>query len=362
MSHATRAVPRWSACARFLPAAIESVLAQTYPHVELIIADDGSTDKSLDIAQGYASRHPDRVKAFSHDGHANRGISATSNLALRKSSGDYWCGLSSDDTFMPEKVERQVVFLEQHPEIGMVYGRAVSIDAGGRALGVELFRDPPPARDPLPLLLERNWICGSTVMARRECFVTIGLHDEGVMYSDWDLWVRIVARFGMAFLARPLAQYRVHATNSSLGVPPETQLARHLELMEALERKAPAIGGGLARPFARALIELQLAFLFYCAGDRGAAARAFRAAVDIDASMFHSVRFLAGWLIRRRYEMGSFTPAPPDGFLTWFAEQAVPRGASLRSWRPLLAAFLATQNVAARRCGRRVRSLLARIP
>ena len=123
-----------------------------------------------------------------------------------------------------------------------------------------------------------------------------------------------------------------------------------------------AIGGALARPFARALIELQLAFLFYCAGDRGAAARAFRAAVDIDASMFHSVRFLAGWLIRRRYEMGSFTPAPPDGFLTWFAEQAVPRGASLRSWRPLLAAFLATQNVAARRCGRRVRSLLARIP
>src|SRR5207302_738996 len=91
---------------------------------------------------------------------------------------------------LPDALER---LLEQHPEIGMVYGRAVAVDAGGRALGVELFRDPPPVRDPLPLLLEGNWICGSTVMARRECFVAIGLHDEGVMYSDWDLWIRIVA-------------------------------------------------------------------------------------------------------------------------------------------------------------------------
>src|SRR2546426_9193154 len=51
----------------FLPTAIESVLAQTYPHVELVIVDDGSTDKSLEIARGYASRYPERVKVFTHD-------------------------------------------------------------------------------------------------------------------------------------------------------------------------------------------------------------------------------------------------------------------------------------------------------
>src|SRR5437660_12511814 len=89
--------------APFLPTAIESVLAQTYPHVELVIVDDGSTDKSLEIARGYASRHPARVKVFTHDGNAHRGASATANLAFQRSGGGYWCGLSSDDAFVRAK-------------------------------------------------------------------------------------------------------------------------------------------------------------------------------------------------------------------------------------------------------------------
>src|SRR5205807_5522924 len=119
--------------------------------------------------------------------------------------------LDSDDAFMTDKVERQVTFLEQHPDVGMVCGRAVAVDASGRALGVELFSDLPRDRDPLPLLLERNPICTSTVMARRECFDMVGLHDEDLMYNDWELWVRIVARFKIAFLARTVTQYRVAA-------------------------------------------------------------------------------------------------------------------------------------------------------
>ena len=74
--------------ARFLPAAIESVLAQTYPHIELVIVDDGSTDASLEIAQSYASRQPERVKVFVHAGNARLGTSAAANLAIEKSIGD----------------------------------------------------------------------------------------------------------------------------------------------------------------------------------------------------------------------------------------------------------------------------------
>ncbi len=345
----------------FLPAAIESVLAQTYRNVELIIADDGSTDGSLEIAQSYGSRYSERVKVFVHDGHARRGISATANLAFQKSSGDYWCGLSSDDAFVVDKVERQISFLERRTDIGMLYGRVMVIDERGRALGQVFVRDLSRERDPLPRLFEGNCIYGQTVMIRRECFEKAGLYDENLIYSDWELWIRIAAHYRIAFLARPVANYRIHATNTSVGQPPKIQLERHLEVMKALERKAPLAGGALARPFNRALIELQLAYLYFCTSDRSAAARAIKAAFDIEPSVFRDIRFLAGWLLRRQGQMAGFMHSPANDFLSWFAEQACPLasvnrrrlGSSLRYWRLQFAFLLANYGTGARQLGRR---------
>jgi GT2 family glycosyltransferase len=343
--------------APFLPTAIESVLAQTYPSVELVIVDDGSADKSLEIAQGYASRYPGRVKVFSHDGNANRGVSATGNLALAKSAGPYWCGLSSDDAFIADKVERQVRFLEEHPAVGMVYGRATVIDDTGRIVGPGYVRDLSREPDPIPRLLQDNCIWGQTAMIRRECFEKVGLHDESLMYSDWELWIRIAAHYRIAFLPSPVAYYRIHATNSSLGQPVDVHLARHLDVMRALERKAPGTGGGLARPFNRALIELQLAYLYFCANDESAAIRAIKAAFEIDPSVFRNVQFLAGWLRRRQADIAAFMTSPAQDFLPWFAEHTLPTVSGLAlggtsfsdRWRLQSAFVLAKWGVIARR-------------
>src|SRR5581483_11395810 len=120
--------------AQFLPAAIDSALAQTYRPIEIVVADDGSSDGSLAVARRYAARHPDLIRVHTHPGGANRGISATVNLAYAKSRGAYWSGLPSDDVLYPDKVARQVEYLEARPDLGFVYGYADLIDQSGRPL------------------------------------------------------------------------------------------------------------------------------------------------------------------------------------------------------------------------------------
>src|SRR5207302_10158974 len=304
--------------APFLPAAIESVLAQTYPHVELVIVDDGSTDKSLEIARGYASRHPARVKVFTHDGNAHRGASATANLAFQRSGGGYWCGLSSDDAFVRDKVERQVTFLGQHAEIGLVYGPATVIDADGRRLGLTFARDLSRERDPLLSLLEGNCLYARTVMLRRECLEKVGLRDEHLEYEDWELWIRIAAHYKMAFLPGPVAYYRIHTTNTAIGQEPEVHRGRYFDVMQALEAKTFKVGGSLAHPFTRAMIKLQLAYLHYCAADLTSAAQALKAALEIEPFVLLDYRFLAGWLIRRQREVALFTRSVANNYIEWF--------------------------------------------
>jgi SAM-dependent methyltransferase len=107
---------------RFLRESVESVLAQTYPHWELLLVDDGSADGSTAVAREYARRDPGRVRYLAHPGHQNRGISASRNLGIRASGGEFVALLDADDVWLPEKLERHVPQLAAHPEAGMLYG------------------------------------------------------------------------------------------------------------------------------------------------------------------------------------------------------------------------------------------------
>jgi glycosyltransferase involved in cell wall biosynthesis len=110
---------------RFLEEAIESVRVQTYPHWELILVDDGSTDRSSAIAQAYATRQPDRIRYVEHEEHANRGMGASRNLGLDHARGTYVGFLDADDVWMPNKLRDQVAILEAHLDVDMVYGRTL---------------------------------------------------------------------------------------------------------------------------------------------------------------------------------------------------------------------------------------------
>jgi GT2 family glycosyltransferase len=110
---------------RFIEESIASVLAQTYPHWELLLIDDGSTDGSTDIARGYALMHPERIRYLAHDGRRNRGASASRNLGIRHARGEYIALLDADDVWVPHKLQQQVPILDRHPEVGSLYGRTL---------------------------------------------------------------------------------------------------------------------------------------------------------------------------------------------------------------------------------------------
>jgi glycosyltransferase involved in cell wall biosynthesis len=107
----------------FLEECIGSVLAQTYPRWELLLVDDGSTDRSTEIARTCATRHPQRVRCLEHPVPRNRGVSAARNAGLQSAGGEYVAFLDADDVWLPEKLDEQVRCLEQHPDAVMVYGR-----------------------------------------------------------------------------------------------------------------------------------------------------------------------------------------------------------------------------------------------
>jgi glycosyltransferase involved in cell wall biosynthesis len=108
--------------ARFLQAAIDSVLAQRFTDWELILVDDGSTDDSPAIARQACAQHPQQIRYLEHAGHANRGAAASRNLGIEHASGEFIAFLDSDDVWLPDKLSDQVALLEQHPEVGMVAG------------------------------------------------------------------------------------------------------------------------------------------------------------------------------------------------------------------------------------------------
>jgi glycosyltransferase involved in cell wall biosynthesis len=110
---------------RFLEETIRSVLDQTHEAWELLLVDDGSRDRSTQIARDYAGRYPEKVRVLEHPGRRNEGCSASRNLAIRHARGDYLAILDSDDLLLPGALERRVAVLQSRPDVGMLYGPAL---------------------------------------------------------------------------------------------------------------------------------------------------------------------------------------------------------------------------------------------
>jgi glycosyltransferase involved in cell wall biosynthesis len=197
--------------AHFLGEAIESVLSQTYPHFEIVVVDDGSTDNTSEVASGYP---PDKVRLIRQE---NKGLSAARNAGLYQSRSEYVVFLDSDDRLLPGALEVGVRELEAHPECAFVSGHIRRIAADGSPL-----RTPPQALhkahvegDHYARLLRYNyiWTPGS-VMYRRSVFDSVGGFDPSVnATADWDLYLRVARDYPVHHHGEVVLDYRRHGAS-----------------------------------------------------------------------------------------------------------------------------------------------------
>ena len=317
------ASPRISVCMpsynqeRFLPKALDSALGHTFQNFELLIVDDGSEDSSLEIDRKYAALRPDRIKVFTHPNGENRGISASTNLALQNAGGEFVVILDSDDLWFPDTLERRLRFIEARPNIGLICSHYDLInehdDVIKKTAAPDITED---CRSTLALTHRMIMGCdigNPTVMVRRSCLKGIELFDPEVLHGDWEIWTRVVSNHPAAFLKESTALHRRHDDNVTGHHSMEVELQRRIAVMNALLRKAVATGGALALPRLRALIQLELCSYYFCLSKRQEAADALAGAVRTDTTLFSdNGQYFTMWLTERPH-----LPQPRKDFHEW---------------------------------------------
>jgi glycosyltransferase involved in cell wall biosynthesis len=189
--------------ARFLPAALDSVLSQTHQELEVIVVDDGSSDESREVL----ARYGNRIRLICQD---NAGVSAARNAGILASRGEAVAFLDSDDVWDHVKIAEQVARLTI-ARLGLVYCGIEYIDEQGGSLGFDVEGVEGRILVPHGLLRARSVRAGSSAVVRRNCFDSCGLFDAHLSTSaDWDMWRRIACVYDVAMVRRPLLKYRVH--------------------------------------------------------------------------------------------------------------------------------------------------------
>jgi len=222
-------VPAFDAAAN-IRQTLNSVLAQTYQEIEVIVVDDGSSDATSAIVEEFAARDA----RFHLIRQRNAGVGAARNAAIRKARGEYIAPLDADDFWFPEKLEKQVACMEQSGyEIGLAYCWSTFIDDQGRS--VSSCSHTVEGRLPHALILRNVVGNGSVPLFRASALERVGLYltraeQRGAQgCEDWDLYLRIAENFGIRVVPEYLLAYR--QAGSSMSANAGTMAASYAVVM-----------------------------------------------------------------------------------------------------------------------------------
>jgi glycosyltransferase involved in cell wall biosynthesis len=244
------------------------VLAQSFSDFEIVVTDDGSSDGTADAIRKFDDPRI-KLEAFPE----NRGAVVALNSAIRRAAGEFVCYLSSDDYFLPGKLERQIAFLRENPRVSAVFGMPKFIDERGAPLepgqqfNGEVFEIP--ARKNLDskekwlrqFFFAGNCLCHPSAMVRRAVFDEIGLFDPRLAnLPDFDMWVRLLMRHEIAVLPESLTAMRIRSDNRNMSAPRRDTLRRaHFETFEILKHYKRLPLESLRRSFAEEIAQHGLA-------------------------------------------------------------------------------------------------------
>jgi glycosyltransferase involved in cell wall biosynthesis len=206
---------------RFIGETIESVLGQTYPAIEYLVIDGGSTDETMAVVQQYAGR-------LSWVSERDAGQASAINKGWRQGRGAIVAYLNSDDTYLPHAVARAVAAFRAHPEADVVYGEGHHVDVAGRVLA--RYPTEPFRRE---RLAETCFICQPAAFVRRRAVERVGYLDESLQYCmDYDFWIRLAQVATFTHIPEYLATSRVHLETKTLA-----QRSRaHAEILDTVHR------------------------------------------------------------------------------------------------------------------------------
>lgn len=203
-------IPAYNAEA-FIAQAVESVLGQTHPAVECIVVDDGSSDRTAQVAGGYRN-HIQVVRQ------ANSGVSAARNRGASTARADVLAFLDADDLWRSDRVERMLEVLDGPRRCDAVLCATQLVDRHLRPSGV-LRPDFPMELRPILLCEARLVSSASNLLIRRRCFTAVGGFDTRLSTAaDWALLLRIVDRYRLGYVDEPLTFYRRHDANMSRSI------------------------------------------------------------------------------------------------------------------------------------------------
>jgi GT2 family glycosyltransferase len=197
--------------ADFLVEAITSAQNQTYPNIEIVVVNDGSTDNTTEILKKL-SEQDQRIRCFSQE---NQGLASAFNKAVQESKGEYIVHLDSDDIYETEKIQKQLEILQQDKSIDLVYTAIQVIDKEGKPLMQMRGSDVDPDTFRAQMFFRNIIPNPTTLMGKRACFIDIPYREKYKRSMDYDFELRLAEKYRFKYLDLPLTRWRRYDRNMS---------------------------------------------------------------------------------------------------------------------------------------------------
>lgn len=253
----------------YVAEALDSILAQQYANLEIVVSDDASTDGTARVLRAYADRHPDVIRLILQP--HNIGITPNINVCLSACTGKYIALFAGDDIMLPGKLRRQVEYLEAHDDCVMCYHNLDVFDsATGKTLRTfncttTADRFSPKrlwfgAKPEVPrqggaeqLVAYGTFSGGCSILFSAEACPAVGADERIALASDWLLWIDIAVHGRIAYLNEVLGRYRRHTASITAATPP-ADITDQLQTLDVVDARYPHLRRYSSRHRARLLL------------------------------------------------------------------------------------------------------------